>query len=224
MRKYWLFGVLAALAIVLATGVSSAVYKSKRSGFAACTSRPEVSLRLAMRDLWDGHIALHGMYIDSAVAGLPNKDVLAKGLLKNGEAIGDAIKPYYGKAAGNKLTALLKEHIIVGGELIDATKSGDKAKAAELEKSWKANAAVIVAFLNKANPKYWPREDLSSMMDQHLELIKAIATADINKDYKAELSAYDRARVEASEMADMLSMGIVKQFPKKFKTREVFCG
>ena len=64
-------------------------------------------------------------------------------------AIGDAIKLFYGDEAGNKLTALLKEHILGAVDVLKAAKTGDKAKLGEANKTWYANADDIAAFLNK---------------------------------------------------------------------------
>src|SRR5688572_11942105 len=82
---------------------------------AAATSPLE--FRNAMRKLWEDHITWTRLYIVSAAASLPDKDATAQRLLRNQEDIGNAIKPYYGAAAGNQLTALLKDHILGAVEL-----------------------------------------------------------------------------------------------------------
>src|SRR5678815_2469589 len=70
-------------------------------------------LRNDMRKLWEDHITWTRLYIVSAAANLPNKDATAQRLLQNQTDIGNAIKPFYGDAAGVKLTGLLKDHILI---------------------------------------------------------------------------------------------------------------
>ena len=64
-----------------------------------------------MRKLWEDHITWTRLYIVSVAAGLPDKDATAQRLIQNQVDIGNAIKPYYGDAAGTKLTELLKERL-----------------------------------------------------------------------------------------------------------------
>ncbi len=219
MKRLWFIGTLAALALVVSAGVLYA--HSKKEGTSFCPSKSEINLRMDMRKLWDDHNALTLMQIESVVANLPDKDAVTARLLKNQEQIGEAIVPFYGKAAGEKLTSLLKGHIVIAGDLVTAVKAGDKVKAKEAEKKWQANADEIVAFLSGANPKYWPKDTLRGMMDAHLALIKEIASDIINKKSSDEMSAYDRSRDHVLMMADALSDGIVKQFPKKFGSGEM---
>ena len=80
-------------------------------------------------------------------------------VIKNQEDIGNAVKPIYGEKAGNKLTALLKEHIVIAGKIVDAAKTGKKALVNQLNKEWYRNADDIAAFLSQANP-YLKSEDL----------------------------------------------------------------
>jgi len=76
----------------------------------------------AMRTLWAGdHIVWTRCYIVSAATlpeNLPDTGATADRLLFNQTEIGNAIKPFYGDAAGNALTALLRVHILTAVELI----------------------------------------------------------------------------------------------------------
>ncbi len=94
------------------------------------------------------HTVYTRLYITSAFAELPDAQVVAGRLLRNQEDIGNAIVPFYGKDAGNKLTDLLKQHIMVATEVVAAAKSGDQKKFAEADKKWVANADDIAAFLS----------------------------------------------------------------------------
>src|SRR5438552_13619897 len=79
----------------------------------ASTRRATVSERVfrsSMDKLWEQHVAWTRMAIVSFAAGLPNLSATEARLLRNQTDIGNAIKPYYGAAAGTKLTALLKTH------------------------------------------------------------------------------------------------------------------
>jgi len=57
---------------------------------------------------------------------------------------------------------------------------------------------------------------MDSMMKQHLQLTTAEAAARLQGRWSADVAAYDRVEREILGMADMLSSGIVAQFPEKF--------
>src|SRR5688572_21804546 len=73
----------------------------------------EHALRNAMRKLWEDHITWTRLFIVSEAADLPDKAATTERLLRNQVDIGNAIKPYYGDPAGNKLADLLKDHIMI---------------------------------------------------------------------------------------------------------------
>jgi hypothetical protein len=172
-------------------------------------------LRSDMRKLWEDHITWTRLYIVSATADLPDKDATAKRLVQNQVDIGNAIKPFYGDAAGDKLGTLLKDHILIAVDIIDAAKKGDAAKKDEAVKRWNANADDIATFLSGANPKNWPLADMKKMMRDHLEATTAELVARLQKDWSADVAAYDRVHDQILKMADMLSVGIARQFPDK---------
>jgi len=150
------------------------------------------------------------------VADLPDKAAATDRLLQNQVDIGNAIKPYYGNAAVDKLTALLKEHITTAAEIVAAAKAGDKSKQDDATKRWFANADQIAAFLSGANPKNWPRAEMQRMMHDHLNLTTNEVVARLHSDWAGDIAAYDSVHSQILQMADMLSAGIVKQYPGKF--------
>ncbi len=181
------------------------------------SSTKEAALHDAMRKLWEDHITWTRLFIVSAVADLPDKSATTERLLQNQVDIGNAIKPYYGDAAGEKLTALLKTHITTAAELVAAAKANDTGKMGDASKRWYANADEIAAFLSGANPKNWPAAEMKQMMHEHLDLTTAEAVAHLKGNWADDVAAYDKIHTQILQMADMLTTGIINQFPAKFK-------
>jgi hypothetical protein len=152
----------------------------------------------------------------SAVADLPDKGPTTERLLKNQSDIGNAVRQFYGDAAAEKLTSLLKEHITTAAELVSAAKVKDKVKQDDATKRWYANADEIAIFLSGANPKNWPADEMKTMMHEHLDLTTAEVVARLKSDWAADIAAYDKVHGQILKMADMLSDGIIRQFPEKF--------
>ena len=170
-----------------------------------------------MRKLWEDHIVWTRQFIVSAVADAPDKAAATERLLQNQVDIGNAIKPFYGDAAGEKLTTLLKEHITTAAEVVTAAKANDTAKLEDARKRWNANADDIATFLSGANPKAWPPAEMKKMMREHLDLTTSEAVSRLHGDWAADIAAYDRVHMQILHMADMLSAGIISQFPAKFE-------
>ncbi len=173
-----------------------------------------------MRKLWEDHITYTRGYIVSALADLPDTNAVATRLLKNQDDIGDAIKPYYGENAGKKLSTLLRDHILIATEVVKAAKTGDKSGLSDAQKKWSDNGKDIAAFLSGANPN-WSKKDLEEMLQKHLDLTTGEAVGLLNKDWTADIKAYDDGHVHMLKFADMLTEGIAKQFPDKFKKEPV---
>src|SRR5205085_12411725 len=74
------------------------------------------SLHDAMRKLWEDHITWTRLFIVDAAADLPEKGKTTDRLLRNQTDIGNAVKPYFSDAAGNKLTDLLRSHILIAAD------------------------------------------------------------------------------------------------------------
>jgi len=170
----------------------------------------------AMRKLWEDHIIWTRGFIVSVAHDLPDVEETTARLLQNQTHIGDAIKPFYGDAAGEALSALLRDHILGAAAILTAAKAGDTETRDAAIEAWYENAHDIAVFLHEANPSNWPLADLEAMMIDHLDLTLVEAVARLESRFADDIAAYDRVHLQILEMADMLSDGIIRQFPSKF--------
>jgi hypothetical protein len=214
-----LFSALAALAVTnghAAHAHGNEIHAAPRAHEATIT-RKEFALRNGMRVLWEDHVTWTRVAVISLVAGTPDTEATVARLLKNQTDIGNAIKPYYGTAAGSALTMLLRQHILIAADLIAAAKTGDQAKVAAEQARWQANADDIARFLSNANPRQWKRGDVRAMLNEHLRLTTDEVVARLQGKWAADVAAYDRIHHHALGMADTLSAGLVAQFPGRFR-------
>jgi len=149
--------------------------------------------------------------------GTPDADASVARLLRNQVDIGNAVKPFYGKAAGNALTGLLRDHILIAADVIAAAKAGDPTQLAKAQARWVDNADQIAAALHGLNPRFWKLGAMKAEMHRHLELTTQEAVARLQHDWTGDVAAYDRVHRHILHMADMLSAGIVARFPGRFR-------
>ena len=213
MRRYTLTRTLTIVIAVLALAGASAQASAPAD---RATSPRAVALRASMDKLWEDHITWTRMVIVDFAAGLPDLPNAEARLLRNQVDIGNAIKPYYGRAAGNELTKLLRTHILEAVPVLQAAKAGEKTKLTAAVNAWYANANQIAVFLSKANPRNWPLPMMRAMMKQHLALTTKEAVARLQGNWNADIAAYDQVHAEILHMSAMLTDGIVRQFAARF--------
>jgi hypothetical protein len=275
-----------------------------------------------MRELWTDHIVYTRSFIVSASASAADSAEVLQRLLRNQDEIGEAIKPYYGDAAGTQLASLLRNHIQLAGKALAAAKgtqtgmstmnmrdssstyisnrmgsdtvssrtdttkvnsqnpnasqrmtdttkakqpnarvtgdtmsqrlpsnqygtvrrdttaqanayaygqtsvqAGQQANQVDTMQvnqavaALNANADSIAAFLNKANPRGFALQPLQGALHMHIDLLMKEASAHLKKDWSGSVAAFDESLRQASQMADMLSEGIMKQFPSRFNNK-----
>lgn len=180
------------------------------------SSQSAQNLKCNEERLWIDHVYWTRGFIVSDLSVLRDRDDVLRRLLKNQEDIGNSIKPYYGEEAGNKLTALLKEHIIIAGQVIDAAKRNNKTDLDNNNKIWYKNADKIADFLSEANPNY-DNKQLKDMLHTHLKLVTDQVLARLSANWKADIDAFDKGENHMINFADVLTEGIIKQFPEKFE-------
>jgi hypothetical protein len=215
MQSRALIAAAGAALVIALSGPSQANAETGHGHRTATTKR--VVFHDAMRKLWEDHITWTRLAIVSFAGNLPDLPATEARLLRNQTDIGNAVKPYYGRAAGDQLTALLKAHIVGAVALLQAAKAGDQALLAQRRTEWYANGNQIADFLHHANPRNWPRADMRQMMKAHLDATLDEAVHRLGGDYEADIRDYEEINHHILEMADTLSAGIVKQFPRRFR-------
>ncbi len=177
---------------------------------------PAVELRTNLSQLWEEQVTWTRNIILCLVDDLPGKEQAVNQLEENEIEIGNTIKPYYGNEAGSRLSNLLNKHNLIYAEIINAATSGNSNLFEDANKRWYLNANEISGFFSKINPE-WPLDEMKQMMHKQLELTNDQMQQRIKKNYEADVIAFQKVHDEVLKMSFMLSDGIIKQFPEKFK-------
>lgn len=219
MKSKFLIAKLILLCMFLGVSVmpvtADAAARNKKSSHKQCFTPSVIELKDNLRMRWSDHVIWTKNYIVSAFANSEDKEKVLARLLQNQQEIGNIYKPYYGEAVGDKLAQLLREHILIAGKVVAAVIAGNQTDLEKYNKEWYNNADDIANFLSAHNPKY-SYEQLKEMLHEHLELITDDVTARAKKDWDAEVVAFDKGLEHIIMFGDLLTEGIVKQFPDKF--------
>ncbi|HXH54187.1 MAG TPA: glycosyltransferase [Gammaproteobacteria bacterium] len=178
-------------------------------------SNSQLEFKMDMRKLWEDHITYTRNYIISALGNMKDVGTIAKRLLKNQDDIGNAIKPYHGDAAGKKLSFLLRNHILIASQVVQAANDNNKELLTEEESKWKANADDIADFLSATNSD-WDKKDMADMLYKHLALTTGEILSRLDMNWQEDVENYDKNHIHMLVFSDMLTDGIIKQFPEKF--------
>jgi hypothetical protein len=215
-RLIALAGAVAVLAVA-GVGAGQATTEHGHAGAVPLDTGKAIRFHDGMRKLWEDHITWTRLAIVSFAGGLPDFDPTAQRLLRNQTDIGNAVKPYYGRKAGNQLTALLKEHIAGAVDLLQAAKAGDDTAFAAAKDAWYRNGRQIARFLSSANPRFLPFGRINRMMRGHLDLTLKEAADRLGGDFDADIRDYDHIHNHILRMSDALSTAIIRQFPARFR-------
>lgn len=176
-------------------------------------SKTEEELNNQMRLLWEQHIYWTRMFILSLVFGLPDLEFVTNRLLQNPKDFAAVLNYFYGEDIAAKFNELFTDHLTIAAELVKYAKDNNSTGAIDAEKRWYENANQIAIFLSSINP-YWSYQEWQEMLFDHLEMTKEEATNILTQKYADSITVLDNIEIQALEMADMMTKGIVSQFPQ----------
>jgi hypothetical protein len=188
--------------------------------FPAASAAPEgprlaaASLRSQMRKLWEDRVTFITLFHTAVLRGGNDTVELAQQLLRNQDDIGNAMKPFYGEAVGNKLSSLLRDQFLIAARLVRAAKAGDGTDYERATRQWQVNADHLAAFLGSENP-HWSGETLE-MLRSHLAMTTDAVVSRLHHDTVEGDAAYHTRHEQMLRVADGLSSGIVEHFPARF--------
>lgn len=213
-----------ARAAALLLTIAVATFASRTDAQVPTTSKGDVAhpdpikaneLRVAMRKLWVSNAIWMREYIVNTIEADQSLDAASKRLAKSQDDIGRAFAPFYGAETGSKLTTLLRQHTSLVKEMTESSMAKDTAKLKEADKRWRANADSITTLLSTVNPTNWPMATIQPVVVGGMNLTITETNARLKRDYNADVETFDTILAQSLNLADMLSAGIIKQFPNK---------
>ncbi|GGD60573.1 acetylglutamate kinase [Paenibacillus nasutitermitis] len=174
-----------------------------------------LKLNQDLRSLWEQHVYWTRLAVNSIVGRLPDEVPTVNRLLRNPTDFASALKPFYGADIANTFAQLLTAHLTIAVELVKALQAGNTSAAADAQRRWYANADEIAGFLAKINP-YWNENEWRNMMHEHLDLLTKEVSSRLSGDFVQNVAVSDQIQKQALEMADVMTRGIIMQFPAAF--------
>ena len=97
-----------------------------------------------------------------------------------------------------------------------AIRDGNTQAAADAENQINNNAVQMISFLTSINP-IWSAADLQRMFSEYMNLTKEEIDATMSQNFEDSINIFADIERGALEMADMMTKGIVSQFPQYFR-------
>ena len=172
--------------------------------------------KAALRDLWLGHIlGIRNVAVATMDKNAAARETAEKNVVTNAQQIAASIEPFYGKAASDKLFALLARHCGAIRDDLDATVAGDAAQQEAAVKALTANVAEISTFLSGANP-YLPKDAVMGLLMAHAaHHIQEFQQLKVGE-YAQEAETWNGMKKHIYVIADTLTGALAQQFPAKF--------
>lgn len=168
-----------------------------------------LSLTSQMRTLWEQRVWWMRELMICILAGLAGEAEVTSRLLMNPDQIAALFRPAFGDPAARTLSRLLTDHLVIGAELIKASKENDAEAAEDANRRWNENADAIASALASLGPQFH-EEAARQMLYRHLDLAREGLAARLAGDHARDISAFDAIQQQALLLADLFSQGIAR--------------
>jgi hypothetical protein len=182
--------------------------------------------RMDSRTLWTRYSLGMINYSVSDFAGLDSTPFVERNLAKAATQIGDYFIPYYGITAGTKIGSLL---VVISKNGTEVVKAIRNKKDIEVFKNiWDKQIYELANYLREVNPAQYPRDLIIEMVTNLTKFWTEDFYARFEKDFITDSIALDNILKVAvigipnhsnqgyTSIADILSRGIIAQFPLSF--------
>lgn len=183
--------------------------------------------RMDSRSLWTRYSLGMINYSVSAFGDLSSTPAVERNLNRNAADVGTFFVPYYGLTAGTKIGNLLTVILKNGVKVVETVKNSQPD--IEVYKNvWSRQIDELADYLNQLNPGQYPRDLLAEMFTKLTNFWVEDFLARFTSDFAADSVALDnilRVAVTGipnhvnkgySSIADILSRGVIAQFPFSF--------
>lgn len=183
--------------------------------------------RMDSRTLWTRYALGMINYSVSDFGNMASTPAVEKNLSRNAAALGDYFIPYYGITAGTKIGVLLSILLVNGTRVVEAIKD-KKTDISVYKDIWRRQIDDLATYLNELNPSHYPKPLLVEMVTNLTDFWAEDFMARYNNDFASDAVALDNILKVAvsglpnhtnkgySSLADILSRGIIAQFPISF--------
>jgi len=182
----------------------------------AVDSAKLTATKMALRDLWFGHVFWVRNVVAAGLAGNAAEEAAAEQqVVANAKAIAAAIEPFYGVAGRDGLFKLLAGHYGAIKGYLNATIAKNATAQSAAITDLMNNAEQIAVFLSHANPNI-PKDAAFGLFQAHAGHHISQIQQLMAKDYAGEAETWAAMTQHMNMISDVLADALAKQFPKKF--------
>jgi hypothetical protein len=133
---------------------------------------------------WTDHVVWMREYIVAAVDERIDKAEVAARLLRTPTDLGRAIEKAQTRKEGRRVTKLLRQHVIMAIDFVDAVCDSNEQRYREIEAVWDSS-------------------DEGEVWHSHIPVIKAMLTARMEENFDHEIDAFDHLMQIAADAAEV---------------------
>ncbi|MBR0598205.1 acetylglutamate kinase [Sinanaerobacter chloroacetimidivorans] len=171
----------------------------------------QMNLINKLRRLWMQLAMWRRAFLVSSASKFGDVDLIGERLYYAPLAFKDLFEVFFGEDIANQIQYYLTGQILIGAEILNAEKEGDRETVDEATQRMYENANEIAAYLAEINP-YWNEETWRNLLYEYyritiLEMVTVLAGR-----YQESITLYESLEDQALKIADYMAEGFIKYF------------
>jgi hypothetical protein len=182
---------------------------------APVNNKTSYALAQVMQRQWMEYAVWMREYTVAAVDERIDRAEVAARLLRVPSDLGRALEKYHGRKAGRRVAQLLKQHVTIAIDFVDAACDGERQRYNDVETVWDDSAADFATALGALNVT-WTEPRVRELWKLQLSQVKEMLTARLEDNFDHEVDLFDEFVTTAVAFADAMTDGIIREFADKF--------